>query len=109
MLRNIVILLGIGVVGFVARRIWVSILQLRVGAVPEGVDVPQVPMERDRGWQVTRIVEGDIATVRVEHPTEGVLRTWTINLREPGAVSQLELAMRSAGRAVADLADGARQ
>jgi hypothetical protein len=103
MLRVIVILLAVAVVVFVARRIWLSVLQLRVGAVPEGVDVPDVPMEPDRGWQITRKLEGDVVTVNVEHPTEGVRRSWQIHLRDPGAVSRLDAAMRAAGRAVADL------
>ena len=42
-------------------------------------------MEPDRGWQVTRSVRAGTATINVEHPTEGIARTWTVHLREPGA------------------------
>lgn len=103
MLRALIILLVAAIVLYVARRVWVAILQLRVGAVPEGVDVPDVPMVADRGWQVTRSVDGEIATVRVEHPAKGVARTWTLNLRQPGAVRELERTMHTAGLVVSDL------
>lgn len=101
MLRLFVILIALAIIGLVARRIWLAVLQLRVGAVPEGVDVPDVPLEADRGWQVTRTTEAAVTTVRAEHPVQGVERSWTIHLRDPGAVAQLDAAMRAAGRLVA--------
>lgn len=103
MLRALVILLVIAVLAFVARRVYRSILALRVGAIPDDVDVPQVTMEPDRGWQVTRSVDHGTATISVEHPTEGVARTWTIHLREPGAARALEQAMHRAGLLARDL------
>lgn len=102
MARLFVLLLVAAVVLFIARHIWVSLLQLRVGAVPDDVDVPDVPLIADRGWQVTRLVHRGIAEIQVEHPVEGSVRTWTIHLREPGAARQLETAMSDAGRLVAD-------
>jgi hypothetical protein len=102
-IRALVILLVVAIVLYVARRVWIAVLQLRVGAVPEGVEVPDVPLVDDRGWQVTRRVEGDVATVRAEHPTEGVARTWTLNLRQPGAVRELDRMMQTAGLVVSDL------
>jgi len=102
-LRAIIILLVIAVLAYVARRIWLSIIQLRVGAIPDDVDVPEVSMEPDRGWQVTRRVRGGVATIDVTHPVEGVARTWTVPLREPGAQRTLEDAMRRAGLLVRDL------
>lgn len=83
----------------------IAVLQLRVGAVPEGVDVQEVPMVPDRGWQVTRSVDGDIATVRVEHPSGEVHATWAVHLRDPGAVRALENVMQRAGRAAHSLAN----
>lgn len=77
----------------VARRVYRSVLALRVGAIPDDVDVPEVTMEPDRGWQVTRLVRSGTATINVEHPTDGIARTWTIHLREPGAARALEEAM----------------
>jgi hypothetical protein len=103
MAKIAVILSVIGIFAYVARRIWLAILQMRVGAVPEGVDVPEVAMEADRGWQVTRTVSGDVAEVRVEHPTEGVVQSWRINIREPGSVNLMERTMRKAGLIVSDL------
>lgn len=104
MLRALVILLVVAIVLYVARRAWLEVLRLRVGAVPEGVEVPDVTMVPDRGWQVTRFVDRDEATVRVEHPVDGVRRTWKIHLREPGAQRQLEQAMHDAGRLARTLA-----
>ena len=104
MLRALVILLVIAVLAFVARKVYRSILALRVGAIPDDVDVPEVSMEPDRGWQVTRAVRSGTATINVEHPTEGVARTWTIHLREPGAARALEQAMHRAGLLARDLA-----
>ena len=101
--RALVILLVIAVVLFVARRVYRSILALRVGAIPDDVDVPEVAMEPDRGWQVTRAVRDHVATINVEHPTEGVARTLTIALREPGAARALEQAMHRAGLLARDL------
>jgi hypothetical protein len=95
--RALVILLVFALVAFVARRVWRAMLALRVGAIPDDVDVPQVTMEPDRGWQVTRSVRHGVATINVEHPTEGIARTWTIALREPGAARALEQAMHRAG------------
>lgn len=103
MLRTLVILLVLAIVLYVARRAWLEVLKLRVGAVPEGVEVPAVPMIPDRGWQVTRFVDGDEAIIRVEHPLEGAKRTWTVQLREPGAQRQLERSMHEAGRLVYQL------
>ena len=103
MLRALVILLVIFVLAFVARRVYRSILALRVGAIPDDVDVPEVSMVPDRGWQVTRSVRSGTATIAVEHPTEGTARTWTIHLREPGAARALEQAMHRAGLLARDL------
>lgn len=104
MLRALVLIFVIAVLLFVARRVWVAVLQLRVGAIPDDVDVPEVPMLDDRGWQVTREVRDGIATINVEHPVEGVARTWTVRLREPGAAQQLEESMQRAGALARDLA-----
>jgi hypothetical protein len=93
----LVLLLVLAVLAFVARRVYRSFLALRVGAIPDDVDVPQVAMEPDRGWQVTRSVHHGVATINVEHPTDGVARTWTIQLRDPGAARALEEAMHRAG------------
>ena len=41
MAKVIVALLVAAIVAYVARRVWIAVLQLRVGAVPEGVDVPE--------------------------------------------------------------------
>jgi hypothetical protein len=101
--RALVILLIFAVVAFVARRVWRAVLALRVGAIPEDVDVPEVTMVPDRGWQVTRSVRAGVATIRVEHPTDGVARTWEVALREPGAVRALENAMNRAGLLARDL------
>jgi len=103
MVRALVILLVIAVLAFVARRVYRSILALRVGAIPDDVDVPEVTMVPDRGWQVTRAVRDGTATIRVEHPTEGEARTWTVHLREPGAARALEQAMHRAGLLARDL------
>lgn len=103
MVRVLVLLLIIGVLMVVARRVYASVLALRVGAIPEDVDVPEVAMEPDRGWQVTRIVQAGVATINVEHPTDGVARTWRIHLREPGAARALEEAMHRAGLLARDL------
>lgn len=103
MLRVLVLLLVAAILAYVVRRVWTTILQLRVGAIPDDVDVPEVEMEPDRGWQVTRRVRGGTATINVEHPSEGVARTWTVHLREPGAGRALEDAMRRAGLLVRDL------
>lgn len=103
MLRALVVLLIIAVLAYVARRVYRSILALRVGAIPDDVDVPEVTMEPDRGWQVTRRVRSGTATIQVEHPTEGVARTWTVHLREPGAARALEQAMHRAGLLARDL------
>jgi hypothetical protein len=101
---RVLIIIVIALVLFlVARRIWRSFLQLRVGAIPDDVDVPEVAFEPDRGWQVTRRVRDGIATIEVVHPTEGVARTWTVPLREPGAARALEQAMHRAGLLVRDL------
>ena len=103
MVRVLVLLLVLAIVLFVARRVFTALLQLRVGAVPEGVDVPEVKMMRDRGWQVTRKVHRDTATIKVEHPDEGVRSTWTVQLRDPGASRELERAMAAAGSLVRNL------
>jgi hypothetical protein len=103
-LRALVILLVFAVLTIVARRVWRAVLALRVGAIPDDVDVPQVTMEPDRGWQVTRRVKSGVATINVEHPTEGVARTWEIHLREPGSARALEEAMHRAGLLARDLA-----
>ncbi len=97
MVRAFVFLLVIAVLSLVARRVWLAILALRVGAIPDDVDVPQVTMEPDRGWQVTRTVRHGVATINVEHPQDGIARTWTVHLREPGAARQLEESMHRAG------------
>lgn len=102
-MRMLVILIVIVVLAFVARRVYRSILALRVGAIPDDVDVPEVTMEPDRGWQVTRHVRTGTATIRVEHPTDGVAREWRIGLREPGASRALEQAMHQAGLLARDL------
>lgn len=104
MLRVLVILLILAVLTLVARRVYRSVLALRVGAIPDDVDVPEVTMERDRGWQVTRHVRAGTATINVEHPDDGVARTWTVHLREPGAARALEEAMHRAGLLARDLA-----
>lgn len=104
MVRALVIIFVIAVLFFVFRRVWMAIVQIRIGAVPDDVDVPEVTLEADRGWQVTRSVHNGVAKVNVEHPTEGISRTWTIRLREPGASRQLEEAMRRAGLLARDLA-----
>lgn len=103
MVRALVILLIFAVLTLVARRVYRSILALRVGAIPDDVDVPEVTMEPDRGWQVTRSVRSGSATINVEHPTEGVARTWKVHLREPGAARALEEAMHRAGLLARDL------
>lgn len=105
MLRALVILLILAVLALVFRRVWRAVLALRVGAIPDDVDVPEVTMEPDRGWQVTRFVKSGTATINVEHPTEGVARTWTVHLREPGANRSLEQAMHRAGLLARDLAN----
>lgn len=104
MIRTLVILLVLAVLFFVGRRIYRAVLALRVGAIPDDVDVPEVSMEPDRGWQVTRRVRSGTATINVEHPTDGIARTWTIHLREPGAGRALEQAMNRAGLLARDLA-----
>lgn len=104
--RVVVLLLVAGVLVYVAHRIWVAVLQLRVGAIPEGVEIPEVQMEADRGWQVTREVQGDVVRVRVEHPAEGVANEWELNIRTPGASRELERIMRIAGGMVTDLSLG---
>src|SRR5688500_4739203 len=48
MLKALVLLLVVAIVLYVARRAWLEVLRLRVGAVPEGVEVPQVAMVPDR-------------------------------------------------------------
>ena len=103
MIRALIILLILAVLTLVARRVYRSILALRVGAIPDDVDVPEVTMEPDRGWQVTRLVRSGTATINVEHPTDGIARTWTIHLREPGAGRALEEAMHRAGLLARDL------
>ena len=103
MVRILVAIAIVAVLAYVARKVWVAILQLRVGAIPDDVDVPQVAMEPDRGWQVTRLVHDGVATVQVEHPQEGVARSWRVPLRDPGAARTLEDAMRRAGLLVRDL------
>lgn len=101
--RVLVLLLVLVVVAWVVRRAWLAVAQLRSGAVPAGMPVPEVSMQADRGWQVTRSVERSVVTVRVEHPSEGVARSWQVPLREPGAARALEEAMRRAGLLVRDL------
>lgn len=103
MQRTIVLLAVLAIVLYVARRVWVAVLQLRVGAVPEGVDVPEVTMVPDRGWQVTRAIVDDVAVVRVEHPFEGVSEQWEVPLREPGAMRSLDRVMSRAGVRARDL------
>ena len=103
MLRILIVLLVLFVLAWVARRVWIAVLQLRVGAIPDDVDVPVVPLEQDRGWQVTRSVEDGVATIRVEHPTEGLAREWTLQLRDPGAAGRLEDLMGRAGALVSQL------
>ncbi|MCB0880005.1 MAG: hypothetical protein KDC46_13625 [Thermoleophilia bacterium] len=105
MFRVIVILIVVAVLAAVARRVYFAVLALRVGAIPDDVDVPEVAMEPDRGWQVTRAVRSGTATINVEHPSEGVARTWTIHLREPGAARQLEETMHRAGLLARDLSN----
>jgi hypothetical protein len=102
MVRVIILLLVILILVTVARRIWQSIVQLKVGAIPDSVDIFEIPMERDRGWQVTRSVNGDVARVRAEHPDGDIEREWVVNLREPGAQQRLDNAMSVAGRIVSD-------
>lgn len=103
MTRALVILLICAVLAWVVRRVWVAVLQLRVGAIPDDVDVPVVPLDEGRGWQVTRTVASGVATVRVEHPSEGVAREWTLQLRDPGAADRLDETMRRAGTLRAQL------
>jgi hypothetical protein len=103
--RILVLIAVLAVLAYVARKVWVAVLQLRVGAIPDDVDVPEVPMEADRGWQVTRHVRSGVATVNVEHPEEGVARSWKVALRDPGAARTLEDAMRRAGLLVRDLSN----
>lgn len=105
MLRALVLIFVVAVLAIVLRKVWVAVLQLRVGAIPDDVDVPVVPMEPDRGWQVTRTVHHGVATVNVEHPVEGIARAWTIRLREPGARRMLEDAMHRAGLLARDLSN----
>lgn len=100
--RLFILLLVAAIVVVIARHVWISLLQLRVGAVPGDVDVPDVALVADRGWQVTRRVHRGIAEITVEHPVDGPVRTWTVHLREPGAARQLEQTMADAGRLVAD-------
>lgn len=102
-MRIVVILLVVLLLVLVARHVYRSLLALRMGAIPDDVDVPEVAMEPDRGWQVTRTVRDGRATINVEHPTEGVARTWTIQLRDPGAANALEQAMHRAGLLARDL------
>lgn len=109
MIRALVLLLILAIVVFVARRIWVAVLQLRVGAIPDDVDVPEVALQSDRGWQVTRLVQAHIATIQVEHPTEGVMRTWQVPLRDPGARAQLAVSMQRAGELAQELASSERR
>lgn len=103
MIRVVVIAAVVLILVLVARRVYRAVLALRVGAIPDDVDVPEVEMVPDRGWQVTRRVRSGTATINVEHPTEGTARTWTIHLREPGAARQLEQAMHRAGLLARDL------
>ena len=105
LIRALVIIVVIAVLVLVARRVYRAVLALRVGAIPDDVDVPEVTMEPDRGWQVTRLVKSGVATINVEHPVEGVARTWRIHLREPGAARALEQAMHRAGLLARDLAN----
>lgn len=104
MLRALVLIFIVAILVLVLRHVWRAIVQLRVGAIPNDVDVPSVPMLPDRGWQVTRSVRTGVATINVEHPVDGVARTWTVRLREPGASRQLEEAMHRAGLLARDLA-----
>ena len=103
-MRTLVALLIIAVLVLVARRVYRSLLALRVGAIPDDLDVPEVSMEPDRGWQVTRSVRSGVATINVEHPENGMARTWSIQLRDPGAARALEEAMHRAGLLARDLA-----
>lgn len=105
LIRALVIIVILAVLVLVARRVYRAVLALRVGAIPDDVDVPEVTMEPDRGWQVTRLVKSGVATINVEHPVEGIARTWTIHLREPGAARTLEQAMHRAGLLARDLAN----
>ncbi|NLG61276.1 MAG: hypothetical protein GX539_03455 [Candidatus Cloacimonetes bacterium] len=105
MIRIFVVLFIIMVLAYVARRVYRSILALRVGEIPDEVDVPEVTMVPDRGWQVTRSVRAGSAVINVEHPVDGIARSWTIHLREPGAARALEEAMRRAGLLARDLAN----
>lgn len=109
MIRALVLLLVLAIVVFVARRIWVAVLQLRVGAIPDDVDVPEVALQSDRGWQVTRVVRAHVATIQVEHPAEGVMRTWQVPLRDPGARGALNVAMQRAGELAQELAASDRR
>lgn len=106
MARALVFLAVCVVIAWVLRRVYLAVLQLRVGAVPDDVDVPDIPMFPERGWQLSRAVEAGVATIRVEHPSEGVAREWTIYLREPGARTQLEDTMRRAGLLVRNMSAG---
>ncbi|MCW2927940.1 MAG: hypothetical protein JWM86_1908 [Thermoleophilia bacterium] len=103
MIRVVVIVVVAAILVLVARRVYRAVLALRVGAIPDDVDVPEVSMVPDRGWQVTRLVRSGTATINVEHPVEGTARTWTVHLREPGAARQLEEAMHRAGLLARDL------
>lgn len=98
---RVVVLIAIAIlIVYVARQAWMSFVQVRMGAVPNDVDVVEVTMVPDRGWQVTRSVSKGTAIVNVEHPEHGIRKSWTIRLREPGAVTQLDDAMHHAGELV---------
>ena len=88
----------------VAMRVWRGFVQLRTGAIPDDRDVPSVALVPDRGWQVTRKVVSGVARIRVEHPTAGVRAEFDVQLRDPGAVRELERAMADAGVLVRELA-----
>ncbi len=103
MVRMLIIIAISLVLTWVSLRVWRSISLIRSGAIPPGHPIPEVPLATDRGWQVTRSISRDECTVQVEHPDEGVLRRWTVNVRAPGAMNQLEQVMTDAGGIVRDL------
>jgi hypothetical protein len=104
MVRLLVIVLVVAIVAAVAMRVWRGVAQLRVGAIPDDLDVPSVRLVADRGWQVTRKVDHGVATIRVEHPAHGERARFDVQLRDPGAVRELERAMADAGELARGLA-----
>jgi hypothetical protein len=107
-MKAIVLATILVIIVIVARRTWKSFQQVRAGVIPESVDVYDIPMQADLGWQVTRLVSGDIATIRAAHPDGQVERSWTVHLRDPGAIDQMSRAMEQANRTVRMLTGGTR-